>query len=215
MSVVLVTGASSGIGAAIEGHPAVRAAGHAVAAGESELRLRQLDGRPDFRLGLNWIGVDRRDDPAALLSPVADDGQDVWALSVGINLPLQRKRNRAAAIEAQERTLADRQRLAATRDEVHHHIHHAVLRLKSIQDRARLYDEVIIPQAEQSLDSAETAYTSNRQDFLGLLDVSRALYQVRLTYHRLLADYWIALADLEMGLGRPFPEPLPEEGGNG
>jgi hypothetical protein len=31
------------------------------------------------------------------------------------------------------------------------------------------------------------------------------LFEVRLTYHRLLADYWVALADLEHGLGRPFP----------
>jgi outer membrane protein TolC len=31
------------------------------------------------------------------------------------------------------------------------------------------------------------------------------LFQARLTYSRLLADQWIALADLEYALGRGFP----------
>ncbi len=65
---------------------------------------------------------------------------------------------------------------------------------------------MIIPQANESLASAEAAYTTGRQDFLDLLDAERVLFQVRLTYHRLLADYWIALTDLEHGVGRRFPD---------
>ena len=201
----------SGFEASVESHPGIRSGQHAVARGEAILRRKQLDKRPDFRLGLGFTSVDRRDDAMAALNPPEDDGQDVWSLSVGFNIPLHRKRTHAAVSEARETAQADRHRLTATRDELRHHVHHAVLRLESIHERARLYEEVIIPQAEQSLGSAETAYTSNRQDFLGLLDVSRALFHVRLTYHRLLADYWIALADLELGLGRRFPAQRGEE----
>jgi outer membrane protein TolC len=68
-----------------------------------------------------------------------------------------------------------------------------------------LYRDVIVPQAEQSLASAEAAHATNRQSFLDLLDAERVLFQVRLTHHRLLADHWIALADLERALGQPFP----------
>jgi outer membrane protein TolC len=41
--------------------------------------------------------------------------------------------------------------------------------------------------------------------FLDLLDAERILFQSRLAYHRLVADLWIALADLELAVARPFP----------
>ena len=80
------------------------------------------------------------------------------------------------------------------------------LRPRTLQAHLGLYKAVIIPQAWESLASAEAAYTTNRQDFLDLLDAERVLFQVRLTYSRLLADYWIALADVELALGRSFPD---------
>ena len=49
-------------------------------------------------------------------------------------------------------------------------------------------------------------------DFLDLLDAERVLFQVRLTYHRLLADHWKALAELERALGRSFPGEREESG---
>jgi len=86
---------------------------------------------------------------------------------VGINLPIHRKRTRAGVAEARERLHSNEYALEKTQNHLRHAIHEAILRLESIEERARLYEEVIIPQAEESLASAETAYTTNRQDFLG------------------------------------------------
>jgi outer membrane protein TolC len=66
---------------------------------------------------------------------------------------------------------------------------------------------VIIPQAEESLASAEAAYTTDRLDFLNLLDAERVLFQSRLSFHRLVSDMWIALADLELSVGESFSNP--------
>jgi outer membrane protein TolC len=44
---------------------------------------------------------------------------------------------------------------------------------------------------------------------LDLLDAERVLFQSRLAYHRLLADLWMALADLEFAIASPFPS-VPE-----
>ena len=186
-------------------HPAVRALQKGIEADGVWLRRRQLDRRPDFRFELGYVFVDERDDPAAAISPPQDDGQDIWSVGVAISLPIHRKRTRAGVAEAQERLHSDEYALLTAQNHLRHAIHESILRLESIKDRARLYEEVIIPQAEKSLASAETAYTTNRQDFLGLLDVESVLFEVRLSYHRLLADYWVALADLEHGLGRRFP----------
>ncbi len=186
-------------------HPRVRSVERSIEADHAWIRRQELEGRPDFRVGLGYIDVDRREDPAGVANPPPDNGKDAWAVSVGINLPVFRKRIRAGVAEAQQSVHANEQLLRSTRDHLQLTIQETVLRLVSIDHRARLYRDVIVPQAGESLASAEAAYTTNRLDFLDLLDAQRVLFQVRLTYHRLLADYWTALADLERGLGRRFP----------
>ena len=88
-----------------------------------------------------------------------------------------------------------------------------MIRLESTFDRATLYRDLLIPQAEESLASAEAAYTTNRLGFLDLLDAERVLFLVRSTYHRLLSDYWISMTNLERAIARPFPDnPADKEG---
>ena len=81
----------------------------------------------------------------------------------------------------------------------------AVLRLDSLFERIELYGGTLVPQSQHSLSTGEAAYETNRIGFLDLLDSERVWFQVRLAYRRLLADAWIALADLERAVGRKFP----------
>jgi outer membrane protein TolC len=189
----------------LQDHPSVRAVEEAVRADEAWLRRRRLDARPDFRFGVGYVNVDDRDDTAGVLVPPEDNGQDIWALTVGINVPVFRKRLRAGEAEAHQRVRSTEYQLENARDRLRYTVQESLLRLQSVRGRARLHSDVIVPQAEQSLASAEAAYATNRQSFLDLLDAERVLFQARLTYHRLLADHWIALADIEYGLGRSFP----------
>jgi outer membrane protein TolC len=186
-------------------HPSVRAAREWVRADEAWLRRKELDARPDFRFGVSYVDVGDREDAAGVLNPPEDNGQDTWALMVGIDLPLFRKRIRSGAEEARHGMLARERTLESTRDRLQYSVQESILHLESIDERARLYRDVVVPQAEEALASAEAAYTTNRQSLLDLLDAERVLFQARLTYSRLLADQWIALADLEYALGRGFP----------
>jgi len=190
---------------AVTDHPSVRAAEHQIAADQLALRRRMLSSRPDFKLGLSYVDVRKREDEAGTLFPPEGNGKDIWALSVGVNLPIHRRSIRAGRAEAQQSLYASERTLQSARDRLRFDVQEARLRVESLEQRARLYDEVIVPQAGEALASAEAAYTTGRQEFLDLLDAERVLFQVRLTSHRLLADYWIAIADLEAGLGRGFP----------
>jgi len=189
----------------LQDHPSVRAARQVVEADQIWVKRKKLESRPDLRFGVGYVDVANRDDPAAALNPPQDNGQDIWSVSVGISLPIWRKRIRAGVAEAQENLQVNGRLLETTQDRLRYAIQESTLRLDSIDERSRLYHDVIIPQAEESLASAEAAYATDRQDFLDLLDAERVLFQVRLTYDRLRADYWIALADLEYGVGRQFP----------
>jgi outer membrane protein TolC len=190
---------------AVGSHPEVHASLRQIEADEAWLSRRNLESRPDFRFGIAYTSVGAREDAPGRASPPPDNGEDSLAFTVGLNVPLYRGRIRAGAHEARQRVRSSERLLQSTRDRLRFEVQEAVLRLESLESRGRLYKDVIIPQAEESLGSAEAAYTTNRQDFLDLLDAERVLFQVRLSYHRLLADYWMALADLERALGQRFP----------
>jgi outer membrane protein TolC len=190
---------------ALEIHPRVRAWQQQIEADRVWSRRKALDTRPDFRFGVGYTLVGGRADLAGQMNPPEDNGQDIWAVTVGVNLPIYRRRIRAAVAEAEAGVRSSELQLEQSKDRLRYGIQEALVRVQSRSERLRLYRELIIPQAEQSLASAETAYTNNRQDFLDLLDAQRVLFQARLTTHRLMADYWVAMADLERGLGRAFP----------
>lgn len=192
-------------------HPGVKAVEQRIAADRVWAERRKLESRPDFRFGVGYTAVGRREDLAGTINPPEDDGKDILGLTVGINIPLYRKRIHAGVAEAEQSGRAERDSLVALQDRLRYDIQRATLEIDSLSERGRLYLEVIIPQAEESLASAESAYTTDRLSFLDLLDAERVLFQSRLAYHRLVADLWIALSDLELAAARPIPAEGPAE----
>jgi outer membrane protein TolC len=190
---------------AIGQNPDILANRERIEADNAWVRRRQRDKYPDFSVGLGYTDVGAREDLAGILSPPQGNGTDIWALSAKLNIPLHRRRIKAGVAEAEHSLDAGRQTLRRTQDRLTFEVQESLVRIESLDERARLYRELLIPQAEESLASSEAAYTTNRQTILDLLDAERVLFQVRLTYHRLLSDYWVALADIEQTIGRPFP----------
>ena len=66
----------------------------------------------------------------------------------------------------------------------------------------KLYQKDIIPQAKASLDSAMAAYEVGSVDFITLLDSQLTLFNYRLNYYQVLADYEKDLAELEAVVGK-------------
>jgi outer membrane protein TolC len=198
-------GAHVAVAGDFKDHPSLKMSQERLAADRDWLDREKLSSRPAFRFGVGYVDVGRREDTVGRLVPPEDNGKDSWSLNVGIGIPIQRKRNRAGVREAESRIRSRERTLESIRNSLESAVRRSVLRLHSADERARIYRDVIIPQAEESLASAEAAYTTNRQGFLDMVDAERVLFKSRLSYHRLVADYWIALADLEHSLGRRFP----------
>jgi outer membrane protein TolC len=186
-------------------HPAIRAVESRIEADRTWARRRVLEKRPDFRVGLGYTLVGSRDDPAGMLSPPPDNGNDILGVTFGVNIPLYRKRIRAGIAEAEHAVDRDERILDSVRNDLRYRVQKAATRLESVGERGHLYATVIIPQAEQALSSAEAAYSTGRLGFLDLLDAERILFQSRLAFHRLVSDIWIAASELEEAIGRPFP----------
>ena len=70
----------------------------------------------------------------------------------------------------------------------------------------RLYRQTLLPQAQQALDAANTAYQAAQIDFLSFLDVQRTLLNLRIEEQRALRDYRQHLAQLEQAVGIILPK---------
>ncbi|MBI5573047.1 MAG: TolC family protein [Elusimicrobia bacterium] len=71
------------------------------------------------------------------------------------------------------------------------------VKLKTAGRFIELYRTSVLPPAEQSLKVTESAYRSDKEDFLNLLDSVRTLLDFRLEYYKYIAQYHQNLAMLE------------------
>ncbi len=201
-------------GMTLAAHPASCADGVRIDAARKVRSRRDLDGRPDFRVGLGWTQVDGRTLATGGSTLPSDNGKDIVALTFGVDLPIWKKPIRAGHAEADTRVRSLERTRRDTLDGLRLRARDAATRIESLTERAALYRRVILPQAEESLASAEAAYSTDRQGFLDLLDAERVLYEVRLNDAELRAEARIAAAELEQALGRPWAvEPRTAEPG--
>ena len=150
-----------------------------------------------------------RNDPAGRLSPPPDNGKNIYSFSVALNIPLSRRKYDAGVLQATEELLAAREGYRDAVNETERNIRSVGFRIQTIQEQLSLFESTLLPQAEQSLRSAEAAYTTGQLGVLDLLDSERVLLDVRLGLAQLHGDYMKSLAEMERPIGAPFPEGRP------
>ena len=164
-----------------------------------QLRLARLDRWPDLTVGLNYVAVDDMG-----LSAMAN-GDDQWWLSFGINLPIWAAKRDAAEREALHgigQTVAE---LTSTRNDLAFRVDDTLVRVQTQQRLVILFRDVIIPQAQQTVDASSSGYQAGRIEFLTLVDNWRKLLDFQLLYHQSLAQLEQDFAQLQQLVGRDLP----------
>lgn len=195
---------------ALSRRPEVAEAEAMIAAAEARIESAEKEYRPDVTVGFSYTVVDRRQDAAGRLMPPEDNGDDVFGLTAGVNLPIWKEKLAAAVEEAVQGELAAREGRRAVITGIERTLGDLAQRLPLTWDRLRLFEEVLAVQAEESLRSAEAAYAAGTAGALDLLDAERVLLDVRIATARARADYAIALAQLEGAVGGPLTTELTE-----
>lgn len=155
-----------------------------------KLRLSKKERWPDFKIGVAYTQRD-------VLSNGAG-GVDFLSGLFSVNIPIFYKRKQQKSIEAANysRTKTDWQY-----DQVRNKIAEDIEQSLSVVKRSRrllnLYKTGILPQAKQSLESAMAGYQNDKVDFLTLLNNELSLLNFQLKYYRTLADYHIAIAEIQ------------------
>ena len=76
--------------------------------------------------------------------------------------------------------------------------------IETSERQISLFENTLLPQADQALRSTEAAYSTGSLGVLDLLDSERVLLDVRLGLAKLNSDYMKSLAEMERAIGAPF-----------
>ncbi len=162
---------------------------------DTGVHLAKKKFMPDFGVNLTYFDVGTADIP-----PNAD-GRNALAIGFSVKVPLQRGRLHSQLEEAR----LQRRRVDATVESLYTGFETRIADLMSMlaEDtrQLRLYSTVLIPQAQTTLSVTVSAYTTDRTDFLNLLDAERMLFKLHLGYEDTYARYLKTVAALEQALG--------------
>ena len=157
--------------------------------------LKRKDYFPDFTLGMDFIDVGSGHTSAF------NDGQDAWMGKFAINVPVWRGRIKASVNEAKNNLSSSENIYQNVKNRVSFQLKDALFQLKTCKDLLNLYENALIPQAEESLKASQAGYETGKADFLDLIDAERVLLNFKIAYYRSVTNYGKYIADLERAVG--------------
>jgi cobalt-zinc-cadmium efflux system outer membrane protein len=163
---------------------------------EYEKSLARLDYFPDFTLGFEYIQIGNGH------TALDNDGQDAWMGMVAVNVPIWRSKLAAQIKEKGAGLEASRKNYENVENNIVFEIEDLYFKINTYQDIISLYKTALMPQTEQSFQTAKIAYETDKSDFLNWLEAERALLQTKLAYYKAIVDYQKSIAYLEEVLGK-------------
>lgn len=176
--------------------PELKIAERVMQKNEIQLTLAKKNYYPDFNLKFDYIMI------GGGSTLHTRDGQNAWIGSIGINIPLWRKKLHAGKAQAQVRLNASRANYHSIRNNTKAMINELYLEIKTLEEQAGLFRKTLLPQAEQSVKASEIGYIAGKVDFLNVLDSERTILQLKTGYQKLITDREKSIARLERIVGR-------------
>ncbi len=175
--------------------PELRSARHRIDQRNQSLSLARRKYFPDFLIGMSYFNI------GETAMDIPDSGRDAWNVTVGVRVPLwfgkvrNETRQHQSGIRRLERSYeAARSHIMADIEDLYNQYRIAV-------DLVALYQDELLPRAEQSLEATETGYLTGEIDFLSLLDSERLLLGLRISLAERKAQVEIHIAELEAIVG--------------
>ncbi len=174
--------------------PRLRALAEHVEEAEHRKRVAELEGYPDFDLGLGYRIRQR-----VMGDPV--DGDDFLSASVTIRLPIDRRKWRSRVAEHDALLRRSEAEYRRVRAELRDVLRARYADLQRADQEIALLEDGLLPQARQSLDSSRSGYEVDKVDFLSLIDTQVSLLNAQLRLERAIADRRAAFAAVEASVG--------------
>lgn len=159
---------------------------------DKRLALAKREWIPDLMLELSYIQTGE-----ARMPGVLDSGKDPVMVMGSINLPLGIGRRVAEAREARLARKAAEAQLEQLRLDRHAALEQEFFRWRDSRRKIKLYENVLVPGAQEALATGEEAFRAGQADYLDLLEAERTLLQLALELERSRAQARQAQARME------------------
>lgn len=166
--------------------------------------LAKKEYYPDLTVGANYIETD--DGPLSF----DDNGQDAYNVVFSINIPIWQAKLSSQVKSASRAVSAQKSMYEETLNRTLFEVEDTYFKIQTAWESYSLYKDVLTPQAEQSLKSAESGYITGIVSFLDLLDAERVLLQIQYGYWKSYTDYLKSIADMERAVGVDLGGDSPE-----
>jgi outer membrane protein TolC len=163
---------------------------------EHKLSLAKQEYIPDIGLMGDYMPIG---DGTTSLS---NDGNDAWSIGGSLDFPLwfwkinSNIKSERLKYESEKNRYADKENFIALK------VEDLYFKLKSNYQLVDLYENVIVPQAQQNFSTSRISYEGGEVDFLSWLDAERNLIKLKVESVRQSADYKKVIAQLEYVAGQ-------------
>jgi len=175
---------------AIQNRPELRALDLEIARSQTAAALAQKQLYPDFNVTLNRFQN--------------FDARDGFGGGVTMSLPFSfwtKPKYDAGVREATANVDSARAVFQALQNQILFEVKDLLARIEAAEKMITLYKTTVLPQSQQTLESARIGYQTGKAEFLTLLDAERAIKDFQLAYYRVLAESEQRIADLERAVG--------------
>lgn len=197
----VVTPDGPALARAIEANnPELQVLVHKVDSVKARWEVARRKSYPDVTAGLNYIVLG---DP--VVNPTTPDaGRDPWGVTVGVTIPLQLRRNKAARSEMTFAQTALEKTYEQKLNELKADLRSSLALLDDANRRLRLYGDELLALAEQAVENSRTSYEGGRTGILEVIDSERSLLELQLLYWRAAADAWQHRVIIQTLANRPI-----------
>lgn len=166
------------------------------------LRLAQLVGRPDFSFGASFQRI--AENPPFTVAQPEGETVNAFGVEASISLPLfNRAAPKGEAQIAQAELAAAETRLAYIEQQLRRNLEVTFAAVEATEKQVLEFRNVVLPESQNAVNAAVTAYQSGQLSLTDLLDIYRTARQARLEKSRVVFNYLAARADLE-AIGEKF-----------
>tara|TARA_R110002072_G_scaffold13418_7_gene56181 strand:+ start:6526 stop:7848 length:1323 start_codon:yes stop_codon:yes gene_type:complete len=178
-------------------NPDLRATSFEIEAAYRQRERANKNYLPDITVGMDYIATGD-----ARMPGVAGSGDDVLSATIGFTLPIWRSKYDAGVKEA-EAMIGQQQYV---RDQQLNNYHAATVtalfKLRDAQRQIDLYENALLPKANESLVATQRAYSAGTAPFADTIDAQRVLLNFELSYARAMTDHNQARVVLEKLTGQ-------------
>ena len=176
---------------ALEHNPELQAMDYDIEQKEVLHNLARKQYYPNLMVGAQyWQNNERKDQVSAMFS---------------VNIPLWRRSKQDHGVkQAMAAIRASEAKYEALKNEIRFQIQDGLVKVQTAERMINLYENTILPQAEQMLKAARIGYETDQVDFLTLVDSQKSLYDTILSRYRALVQIEQHRARLERVVGLEF-----------